>query len=186
MNDCTSILQRLSQYLDGALPETTLADLQRQVQARPECKSMFDAMLWVHESLEAAPMLEPSRDFSVSVAKELAWRQRRDKVVLAGVLALATLTMIAPLLALIWAGLVAWLEPGIFAAAISWLIEMIGNAATYSVALFALIQHLPQWAIISFSTFVSLSFLLLALAIAMQKSPELLFASSSSPHKQTA
>jgi predicted anti-sigma-YlaC factor YlaD len=184
MYDCNALLQRLSRYLDGDLPEKELANLQRQAQAQPECESLFNAMLWVHKTFESAPMLEPSRDLSTSVTRELAWRQRRDKFALAGILALAVLTVLAPIFLLLWAGLTAFLEPTIIVRVLSWITTAVGTLATMGVGLFALFRHLPSWTLILFSTFISLSFLLSALAIVMQQSPELLF-TPTSPSQQT-
>ena len=184
MYDCNELLQRLSQYLDGDLPAEELAVLQLQAQEQPECQSMFEAMMWVHRSLEAAPMVEPSRDFAVSVTRELAWRQRRDKAILAAVLGLGILTIISPLLILLWAGAITMLEPDFLSSVISWGVSFIGNIATYGIAIISLFQHLPQWSIIIFSLAASISFLLLALTIVMQKSPELLFAPNPAQRQQ--
>jgi hypothetical protein len=178
MDHCDSLLQRLSQYLDGLLPDSELPILRQEAATQPGCLAMLDAMLWVHQSLETAPMAEAARDFSISVTKELAWRQRRDKILLGGILTLAALVAVAPLLLLVWAGLAAALEPGLMQNAIGWLVGQISDIAAYGVAILTLIRHLPQWAIVSISTFISLSFLLLALALVMQKAPEQLFAPS--------
>ncbi len=185
MNDCDAILQRLSQYLDNQLPETELSALRQEAAPRPECLAMLDAMLWVHRSLETAPMVETSRDFSVSVTHELIWRQRRDKILLGGILTLAVLIALTPLLLVVWGGLAAALEPGLIQNALSWAVSLISDAATYAVAALTLLRHMPQWAIVSISTFLSLSFLLLALTLVMQKAPEQLMASPEI-HRQTA
>jgi len=179
MHDCDAILQRFSDYLDGQLPETALTRLRHEAAALPDCLATLDAMLSVHQALKSAPMAESARDFSLSVTQELAWRQRRDKLFLGGVLFLVALTMLAPLLLVLWAGLAAVLEPGLIQTAISSAISFISAAATYGAAIIAVLQHMPQWAMIAFSTFFSLSFLLLALALAMKKAPEQLFSPSS-------
>jgi len=185
MYDCDPILQRLSQYLDGNLPETELAALRHKARALPGCEAMLDAMLWAHQALATAPMVETSRDFSVSVTRELAWRQRRDKIMLGGVLALAVLTMLAPLLLIAWAGLAALLEPGILQAALGWLLGAISEIAAFGVAVTTVVSHAPQWVFVAISTFFSLSLLLLALATVMQKAPEQLF-STAKAHSQSA
>lgn len=185
MNDCDAILQRLSQYLDGHLLETELNALRRDTAPSPECSSMLDAMLWVHRSLEAAPMVTPPRDFSVSVTQELLWRQRRDKILLGSILTLAVLIALAPLLLMVWGGLAAALEPGLFQNALSWTVSVISDIAAYGIAGLTLFRHMPQWALVSISTFLSLSFLLLALALAMKKAPEQLLISSEI-NRQTA
>jgi hypothetical protein len=186
MYDCDSILQRLSQYLDGDLPLSELSALRQQAQARPGCAPLFEAMLWVDETLDAAPMVTPSRDFSVSVTRELAWRQRRDRLLLGGVILAAVLMALTPILLLAWAGLAAFLEPGIIQNAIGWVLGLVGDVVAYGVALAALLNHAPRWALIPISTFLSLSLLLLALVIVMQKSPDLLFGPVEAPHQQHA
>jgi len=178
MHNCDSILQRFSDYLDGQLPETALTRLRQDAAALPDCLAALDAMLWVHQTLKSEPMAESARDFSRSVTRELAWRQRRDKLFLGGLLFLIALTMLAPLLFLLWAGLAAVLEPGLIQAAISGVISFISTTATYGVAIISVMQHMPQWALVAFSTFFSLSFLLLALAMALKKAPEQLFSPS--------
>jgi len=186
MYDCDSILQRLSQYLDGDLPQSELAALRQQAQVRPGCESLFEAMLWVHQTLDAAPFVAPSRDFSVSVTSELAWQQRRDKILLGGIILAAVLLALTPVLLLLWAGLAAFLEPGIVQNAISWMLGLVGDVVAYGVALVTLLNHAPRWALIPISTFFSLSLLLLALVIVLQKSPDLLFGPVEAPHHQHA
>ena len=175
MYDCDSILQRLSHYLDGDLSETELVTLRRQARTLPDCESVLDAMLWAHQALTAAPMVETARDFSVSVTRELAWRQRRDKIVLGSVLIMAVLTALAPLMLLVWAGLAAFLEPGILQAALGWLLDVVSDAAAFGVAVMNVVNHAPQWFFITISTFFSLSLLLLALVTVMQKAPDQIF-----------
>ncbi len=172
MIDCDVILQRLSQYLDGESCDDKLNALRQEAAPRPDCLAMLDAMLWVHRSLAIAPMAETRRDFSVTVTQELARRQRRDKILLGGILTLGALIALAPLLLVAWGGLAAMLQPGLLQHGVSWAVDMISNAAAYGIAALAVIRRLPQWALVSISTFLSLSFLLLALALVMQKAPE--------------
>ncbi len=178
MYDCDSILQRLSHYLDSDPPATELMALRRQAQTLPGCESVLDAMLLAHQTLTAAPMVETTRDFSVSVTRELAWRQRRDKIVLGGVLILAALTALAPLMLLTWAGLAAILEPDVLQTALGWTLDVISGAAAFGVAVMNVVNHAPQWFFITISTFFSFSLLLLALIIVMQKAPEQLFSTA--------
>lgn len=183
MYDCDAILQRLSQYLDGDLPESELTALRRQARGRPGCESLFEAMLRVHQTLDTAPFVAPPRDFSISVTRELAWRQRRDKLLLGGVILAAVLLALTPVLLLAWAGLAAFLEPGLLQNAISWTLELISEAAAYGVALMTLFSHAPRWVLVFISTFFSLSLLLLALAIVMQQSPDLIFGQVEAHHQ---
>jgi len=108
----------------------------------------------------------------LSVTQELTWRQRRDKLLLGGILTLAVIIALSPLLLMMWGGLAAALEPGLIQSAISWTVSLISDMAAYGVAALTLFRHMPQWAVVSISTFLSLSFLLLALALVMQKAPE--------------
>ena len=175
MFDCDVILQQLNDYLDDTAPGADLDALRQQARYDRHCLQAFEAMLQVHALFSAAPMATTARDFSVSVARELLWRQRRDKAVLAGILAVAILTLMTPLLIIGWTGAVALLQPDLLQGALSWTIDAINQLALYGAATLTLIQHLPDWFIVSISTFVSLSFLLLALVLVMQKAPEQLF-----------
>jgi hypothetical protein len=185
MYDCDSILNQLSDYLDGQAPDTDVNALRQQARSDRNCLSAFEAMLHVHALFSAAPVAASTRDFSVSVTRELMWRQRRDMALLGGILLMGVLTLIAPLLILIWVGVATMVQPGLWQSVVSWAVNGIGQLASYGVALMNLLQHTPDWAIISFSTFVSLSFLLLALAAVMQKAPEQLFTSAELNRKTT-
>ena len=178
MYDCDSILNQLSEYLDGYARETDLDALRQQARADRNCLTAFEAMLQVHALFSSAPVAASARDFSVAVTRELLWRQRRDKAVLGGILLVGVLTLLAPVLMMTWAGIAAVLQPNLLQGALSWGIDFISQIAAYGVAVLNVMQHMPAWMTISITTFISLSFLLLALAIVMQKAPEQLFSSA--------
>ncbi len=175
MYDCDSLLERLSLCLDGQLPESELVTLRQQAAESPGCETMFEAMLWVHQTLDAAPFAAVPRDFALSVTRELARIHRRDKILLAGILFAGAVIMLAPLLIVLWAGIAALLEPGLWQNAISWGVGFLSDIAAYAVAGMSLFEHMPRWPIVFVSAFISLSLLVLALAIVMQKAPEQLF-----------
>ncbi len=175
MTNCDTLLQQLNDYLDGIAPATDVEALRQQARSDRHCLQAFEAMLQVHALFSAAPMATTARDFSVSVTRELLWRQRRDKAILAGILTAGILILLAPLLLIGWAGVATLLQPELLHGAISWMVSAVNQVAVYWTATMILLQHMPSWLILGASTFVSLSFLLLALMLVMQKAPEQLF-----------
>jgi hypothetical protein len=183
MDTCNQILERLSQHLDGQLPDTTPAQLRQEAAHLPGCAPMLDAMLWVHQSLAAAPMLDSTRDFAVSVTKALTWQRRRDKLILGGTLGLTALIALIPMLLLLGAGLIAVFEPGFLSGGIAWLVSAFSAFASLLMAAVNIFQHLPQWAVVPVGTLMALSVLLLSLIIVLQKAPEQLLGASSLSHQ---
>jgi len=179
MESCNQILERLSLHLDGKLPDISLNQLRQQAAQQADCLPMFEAMLWVHQAMAAAPMLEPRRDFSVSVQRALAWQRRREKWALSGILLLAVVMTITPVLLLAGAGLAAAFDPSVLAEAIHWLVSGLSHIASVIVAAGNIFKHMPAWAVIPISTLFSISLLLLSIIIVMQKAPEQLLGTAS-------
>ncbi len=172
MSNCENILQQLSSFLDNPAPDDSLARLQQQAEQEPGCAELFQAMLLVHASLQAAPMLAPSRDLSLSVTQALAQQQRRDKALLAGVIFFTAVLALAPILMLAWAGITALLEPGLLTAVIGGVAGFISNIATWGAAALNLLHHAPLWVVTPASAIIAMAFLLLTLIMAIQKAPE--------------
>jgi len=173
MTDCNHILQQLNDHFDG-VARLNLEALRRQAAADPDCLTMFDALVQVHALFESAPMVVSSRDFAASVTSELAWRRRKQRWALAGVVALGALTLLLPILTLIWAGAVVLFQPSLVSQLISNALGLLSDIATYAVALLTALQHLPAGLTLGLMTILSLSLLLLALASANRFHPELL------------
>ncbi len=177
MQDCDRLLQQLSEYLDGRSDATDLAMLRRQAEASgKDCLAMFEAMLDAHALFSIAPMATSPRDFSQTVTAALHRQHRREMVAMASVLFLGVLTAFIPLALLLWAGVAFWLDPGILSPLIHGAVSLLSMTTTWIIAFVTAIQHLPTWAIMSLFTLFSLSFLLMALALANQRQPDLVFA----------
>ncbi len=178
MKDCDRLLQQLSNYLDGHSDGIDLIALRRQAEADVDCLALFESMLEAHALFSAAPMVNSSRDVSQSVTTVLRRQQRRERLALLLVLSLGALTAFIPIALLIWAGMAFWIDPNIMSPMIHSVVAFLSQTTTLIIALLSAIQHLPPWAIMSLFTLFSLSFLLMALALANQRQPELFF----SPH----
>ncbi len=178
MHDCESLLEQLSDYLDGLLTEAQFQALQQRARQTP-CYPVFQAMLDVHTSLLAAPMIEPSHDLSHAVVAELDQRAWRERLVVAAVLGLGILAILTPLLLITWLGAALYLDPSLFPRLISWMGSGLGDLVAYGIAILTAWQHLPGWVLAPLFTFLSLSLLLISLAIASKKHPELVFARQS-------